>query len=108
MSRPDKNPWKISSHTVHVPPQVVAVDAVLRNIFQTYEQMPQNVDTSFKLDEGPNGTWIISDNYERSPHLMVYKVDEGKWYYRDKWDGTDKPMKHGFSEAVNNALAWWG
>jgi hypothetical protein len=51
----------------------------------------------------PHESWSIGDNYERIGINLVYRADLDKWFYRNTWDGEDRPMPGGFDEAMGNA-----
>lgn len=53
---------------------------------------------------GPNepyNEWIVADNYERSPYSIIYR--DGKWFYRNMWNGQDSKMRGGYNEAMSAA-----
>jgi len=57
--------------------------------------------------ECENGDWIVGPNFENFGNSMIYKPEEGRWFYRESWSGVDKAMRSGYEEAKGNAQCFF-
>ena len=55
---------------------------------------------------GTTGAWVIFDNYDRTPVVLMFYVDINVWSSMPNY-GSEKPLRGGYREALAEAQTMW-